>query len=369
MTKTMKTRALNPEFLNREGFIRYKNSPVAYVKNNLSVLLLLPPEELKKHPYYSAAFNGFIELDSSVSLINQHFTLALIAEWGAKYFGAPSNKERADYVKAAVERLTGAHTGAASLAASLAKPMEKTSSDFPLSKELTESEIDRLAIFSQEKYPIYIVNGFWSGQFRTRGALYKPTREASQLITVDDRALHLSTSKELLVEMKIDDQHREKLLGICIREVNADREITGVWFIPKHVWRWFMYQPEEKHFLTSTQMWKYLPHDRTADYEHKALSEVLDILAWSQDVSLDCSGIDDVVRLLLELNDTETQFLSFRSPLAQLFVDDKPLNVVIRDIEALTGGKHTSVTIDDEKFLSACAAKAYEFQGEDSPAP
>lgn len=130
-----------------------------------------------------------------------------------------------------------------------------------------------------------------------------------------------------------------------------------------------MYQPEEKYFLTSTQMWKYLPHDRTADYEHKALSEVLDILAWSQDASLDCSGIDDVVRLLLELNDTETQFLSFRSPLAQLFVDDKPLNVVIRDIEALTGGKHTSVTIDDEKFLSACAAKAYEFQGEDSPAP
>ena len=111
MTKTMKTCALNPEFLNREGFIRYKNSPVAYVKNNLSVLLLLPPEELKKHPYYSAAFNGFIELDSSVSLLNQHFTLALIAEWGAKYFGAPSNKERADYVKAAVGRLTGAHTG------------------------------------------------------------------------------------------------------------------------------------------------------------------------------------------------------------------------------------------------------------------
>ena len=46
--------------LTHEGFSRFNGFPVAFVKSNLPVLLLLPFEELSRRPYYSATFNGFI---------------------------------------------------------------------------------------------------------------------------------------------------------------------------------------------------------------------------------------------------------------------------------------------------------------------
>lgn len=77
MSTTYLTKTLPESSLTQEGYIRFQGFPVAYVKSNLSVLLLLPFEELKGRPYYSATFNGFIELHHSVSRLCPHFTLAL----------------------------------------------------------------------------------------------------------------------------------------------------------------------------------------------------------------------------------------------------------------------------------------------------
>ena len=52
MSPTYLTKTLPESSLTQEGYIRFQGFPVAYVKSNLSVLLLLPFEELKRRPYY-----------------------------------------------------------------------------------------------------------------------------------------------------------------------------------------------------------------------------------------------------------------------------------------------------------------------------
>ena len=85
---------LSADALFSKGFICYNGYPVAFVKKDFSVQLLLPYSQLQKRPYYSVSYNGFIEIDRSLSTQSEKWTQALISEWGARYFGAPKNKDR-----------------------------------------------------------------------------------------------------------------------------------------------------------------------------------------------------------------------------------------------------------------------------------
>ena len=52
--------------LYESGFLWYKGKPVAFINNHFAVQLLLPADLLSRYPHYSASFNGFIEISSSI---------------------------------------------------------------------------------------------------------------------------------------------------------------------------------------------------------------------------------------------------------------------------------------------------------------
>ena len=360
------THTLPESSLTQEGYVRFKGFPVAYVKSNLSVLLLLPFEELKRRPYYSATFNGFIELHYSVSRLCPRFTLALIEEWGSRYFGAPGDVARNLYIKEAIKRLYGWHMGTADLAFSLGDPFSKEN-DYPLSNKLSKFESDTLDSFRRSEFPIYIVNGLWSNRIKSSdNASDLPFREARRLVPIDSGFAPVITSNELLIKVKTDDQHRQNLLGLCIREVNREGEIKSAWFLPKRIWKWFLYEPEQKHFLTGKEIDKLLPASATWDLHTKTVREELDALAWSQDGSLSCAELESVCILLTEMEHM-TRLPSVRTfPLEELLVLDKPLSEVIAATEERIQNKHSVFNVDPAAFALACSLKAREFQGESS---
>lgn len=351
--------------LTHEGFIRFNGFPVAFVKSNLSVLLLLPFEELSRRPYYSATFNGFIELHYSVSRLCPRFTLALIAEWACRYFGLSADPERSAYVKKALQRLYGWHHGRSDLASALSNPDDPTL-DFPLADKLSSAEADALDSFQKSRYPIYIVNGLWSNHIRSPKANYLPTREARRLVPIDTGFAPVITSSDLLVKVKVDDQHRENLIGLCVRKVEADRSIKKAWFLPKRLWKWFMYEPEQKQFLTAKEMEKLLAASSSSNPCTGVLDDTLNTLAWSQDPGLTNKELEDVCMLLLEIDHPDEKPLVVNSPLFQLFLENKDLAEVLQAIESSTQGKHSAFEVDPVVFAAACALKAREFQGESS---
>lgn len=366
MSPTYLTKTLPESSLTQEGYIRFQGFPVAYVKSNLSVLLLLPFEELKRRPYYSATFNGFIELHYSVSRLCPHFTLALIEEWGSRYFAAPADITRSLYIKEAIKRLSGLHMGPTDLAFSLENPFSKEN-DYPLSNQLSKFESDTLDSFRRSDFPIYIVNGLWSNRIKSSdNASDLPFREARRLVPIDSGFAPVITSNELLVKVKINDQHRQNLLGLCIREVNRRGEIKNAWFLPKRIWKWFLYEPEQKHFLTGKEIEKLLPASVTWDLHAKTVREALDALAWSQDSSLSRAELEGICILLAEMEHITRPPSVRTSPLEELLVLDAPLSQVIAAIEERIQNKHSVFSVDPAAFALACALKAREFQGESS---
>lgn len=357
-------RTLTEEFLTHEGYVRFNGFPVAYIKSDLSVELLLPFSQLRRHPYYSATFNGFIELDSSLSLLCPKFTLAVIEEWGARFFNTPKNENRSKYIKAALGRLFGQHTGINNLVHSLIHPEIP---EYPLSDMLSESEKE---VFLGQRYkqsPVYITNGFWSNHLKNKSPVYQPTREARRLVPMDGSFMAVFTSNELFYEIKIDDEHRHNLLGICIRKVNSEGVIEKAWFLPRKLWKWFLFEPEEKHFLSESSLKKFLPQSSTSDDEDKSLDERLDQLAWTQDKTLTCQELEDVLVLLTEIESPQTPLQITDPILKQLLVDDRSLSAVIDETENLTNRRHTLYKVNPAGFALACAAKAAEFQGDSKP--
>ena len=239
MSEPIKTKKLFAECLKEEGFIRYDGYPVAYVKNDLSVLLLLPFSELRNRPYYSAAFNGFIEIDHSVSLLSDRFMLALIAEWGCRYFGAPENPDRARYLEAALKRLFGLYTGQDNLAQALMSPEDE---QYPLAHQLTKGETDRIIGRNKSAYPTYIIRSLWSGRVLQRSLQSGVMREAKLPICIDSKEVRISTAQDLLVAL-CPGQSQRNFMGNCVLKTNAQGDVEHSWLLPKQGWRWFMFEP------------------------------------------------------------------------------------------------------------------------------
>ena len=262
--------------LTLEGFVCYDGFPVAFIKSDLSVLLLLPFDELRRRPYYSATFNGFIELHYSVSKLCPHFTLALIAEWTSRYFSAPRNNGRSIYVRQAIEQLLGWHHGLAELAYALTNP-EDDLINTALPQELKTTEADVLNRLRKSTFPIYFVNGFWSNHLRTANGTFQPSREARRLVRAGAGYLQVVTSTDLLV--RIDQSLQENLLGFCIRKINAVGTVTGTRFLPRLLWKKLVFNLGQKQFLTAGKMQRLLPRS-ALNPQTKDLDEALTALAW-----------------------------------------------------------------------------------------
>lgn len=361
MSEPIKTKELFAECLKEEGFIRYDGYPVAYVKNDLSVLLLLPFSELRNRPYYSAAFNGFIEIDHSVSLLSDRFMLALIAEWGCRYFGAPENPDRARYLEAALKRLFGLYTGQANLAQALMSPEDE---QYPLAHQLTKGETDRIIGRNQSAYPTYIIRSLWSGRVLQQSLQSGVMREAKLPICIDSKEVRISTAQDLLVAL-CPGQSQRNFMGNCVLKTNAQGDVEHSWLLPKQGWRWFMFEPGQTYFLSKKNMVHYLP--RILDEEddaHQSIDDVLTHMAVSEDDAATASQLEGLLKIVAELDGSKSGPVFCTPILEQLLLQKRPLSVVLNEIDAQNKGARTNLKVNPASLLLACASRAPEFQGQ-----
>ena len=75
------------------GFLWHDGYPVAIVKKHFRAQFLLPFELLKKYPHYSASFNGFLELSSSLIWFSPTFVATLARVWANRHFGSRFNAD------------------------------------------------------------------------------------------------------------------------------------------------------------------------------------------------------------------------------------------------------------------------------------
>ncbi len=358
MNDCIKTKELFAECLKHEGFIRYDGYPVAYIKNDLSVLLLLPFSELRNRPYYSAAFNGFIEIDHSVSLLSDRFMLALIAEWGCRYFGAPEKQERTHYLELALNRLFGLYTGQANLAQVLNNPEAQ---QYPLAHQLTKGEIDRIAGRPESAYPTYIIQSLWSGRVLQRSLQSGSSREAKLPICIDSKQVKITTAQDLCVSSS-PGQSQRNFMGNCVRKINAQGEVEHSWLLPRQGWRWFMFEPGQTYYLSSKNMRHFLPRiPNDEDNSHQSTDDLLSQMAVSEDPAATTSQLEGLLKIIAEIDNSKTGPFFYTPILDRLLLQRHPLSVVLDEIDAQSKGVHCNLAVNPASLVLACASYAPEF--------
>lgn len=309
------TKTLSTDILDYRGTIQFSGQSVAHIDDD--AILLLWPTQVCKHFPFCARVVPFIKVDQSVFKISRRFTASLIAEWGSRFFGAPQNQERRIYLAQAIRQYFGFYISHEDLVNGITHPDQFRETGYPLGANVTIPDEAQLTMSSSPSF--YAVNGLWSNHC----FMLTPERNPLQLL-LDEFNLYL--------QAKVDDQHRENLLGICVRQFSRNKRLLHSWFIPKHCWDWFFYEPEKHYFLTENDMWKFLPLSNGVRNQEKSLNDVLSDLAWSKDPRLSAVELEKVILLLSEMNPNIVKMRLSHPVLARLWVSDEPLSSVFGDM-------------------------------------
>lgn len=309
------TKELSDDFLDYRGTIQFSGQPVAHIDEE-AVLLLWPTQEVRRFTY-CARLVPFIKIDQSVFKISRRFTSSLIAEWGSRFFGAPADRDRRTYVAQAIRQYFGFYVSHEDLVKAITYPDQFREAGYPLGDSLVEPGKDQSALTSFPSF--YAVNGLWSNHCY----MLTPERNPLQLL-LDEFHLYL--------EAKLDDQHRDNLLGLCVRQFSRNKRLLHSWFIPKHAWDWFFYKPEKHYFLTESEMWKFLPPYAGERNQEKSLNDALNDLAWSKDPRLSAVELEKVILLLSEMTPDVVKVRLSHPVLARLLVSDEPLATVLGEM-------------------------------------
>ena len=87
-TQRFPTTDITSTELDRSGFFWFEGEPIALIKKDFSVQLLLPFDLLRKYPHYSASFNGFIEISFNIVWFSPDFVCDIIRAWAERFFCA-----------------------------------------------------------------------------------------------------------------------------------------------------------------------------------------------------------------------------------------------------------------------------------------
>ena len=235
------------------GFLWYEGKPVAFVNDHFAVQLLLPAELLERHPYYSASFNGFVEISSSIVWMAPVFVMNLIRAWSKRYFGA-NFKEDFHTVKNAVKNLFGFHTGYPDLVRRIKYPAPDDSLLYPaaLPIEKTFKETVREAQAADFHY-LYEVTPLWSNHVRKSTCTDR--MRCGRMKVKLNSLVDIQTSRNLVLE-GLSDLHYEYdgLLGICIRKLDCNGKLIDYWFIPSQMIKHDMFTSQYRHYIVDYEL-------------------------------------------------------------------------------------------------------------------
>lgn len=345
------------------GFLWHNGYPVAVVKKHYRVQFLLPFELLRKYPHYSASFNGFLELSSSLTWFSPVFVTTLARVWANRYFGSTFNEDF-DRLKKSVRNLFGFHTGYPDLSRRVKHPIASEEWRNLAGMPLEDSfERIRQTVKASDLQTIYEVTPLWSNHVKHTGNKDSAMRVAD--LRVKTKALiEVQTSKALvLARTFIEDFDFNTLLGFGIRKFDTEGSLKDYWFIPRQKIRFDALQSQTRNYLVNYELAERLTLEDEENIKVADVDKKLDEIAWSKDRALDLQGLEEIAILMLALEYPEASLTHTRHILHDLFVDDLALTEAIEKIEALSGGRHTAGNVKKDLFENACRERAVEFTG------
>ena len=351
------------------GFLWHDGYPVAIVKKHFRAQFLLPFELLKKYPHYSASFNGFLELSSSLIWFSPIFVATLARVWANRHFGSRFNSDT-DRLKASIRNLFGFHTGYPDLSRRVTHP-ESAGKWRDLAGMPLENTFDRirLTVKASDLQTIYEITPLWSNHVKHTDNKDRAMR-AADLRVKTKSLIEVQTSKELLVARTfIEDFDFYTLLGFGFRKFDTESNLKDYWFIPRQKIRFDTLRSQTRNYLVSYELAESLTLENEEKIKANDVDKKLDEIAWSKDRSLDLRGLEEIAILMLALEYPEASLSHSQHILYDLFVDDLALAEAIEKIEALSDGKHTTGNIKKDLFEKACRERAIEFMGARSKLP
>ena len=351
------------------GFLWHDGYPVAIVKKHYRTQFLLPFELLKKYPHYSASFNGFLELSSSLIWFSPTFVVTLARVWANRYFGSRFNED-IDKVKASIRNLFGFHTGYPDLSRRVTDP-ESAEKWCDLAGMPIENTFDRirLTVKASDIQTIYEVTPLWSNHVKHTDNKDSAMRVADLRVKTKS-LIEVQTSKELVLDRTfIEDFDFHTLLGFGIRKFDTESNLKDYWFIPRQKIRFDTLKSQIRSYLVNYELAESLMLENEEKIKANEVDKKLDEIAWSKDRSLNLQGLEEVAILMLALEYPEASLSRAQHILYDLFVDDLALAEAIEKIEALSGSKHTTGNIKKDLFEKACRERAIEFVGARSKLP
>lgn len=351
------------------GFLWHKGIPVALVKKHYRTQLLLPFEFLKDYPHYSASFNGFLELSSTLTWFSPNLVTTIVRVWANRYFGA-SFKVDLPRLKASIQTLFGFHTGYPDLSSRVKHPEKKKDfrslTDLPIEESFNEV-LRRVKI--SDLNSLYEVTPLWSNHVKHR-ASNEDTMRVAELRIKTKSLIEVQTSQELVLSRTfIEDFDFKSLLGFGIRKFDTEGTLKDYWFIPRQRIRFDTLQSQVRNYLVNYEIAQKLTLDGEEKIKAIDVDKKLDEIAWSKDRSLDLDGIEEVAILMLALEYPEASLTLSDHILYDLLVENIPLSEAIEKIEALSNGRHTTGNVKKELFEKACRERAIEFIGTRSKLP
>lgn len=351
------------------GFLWHDGYPVAIVKKHYRTQFLLPFELLKKYPHYSASFNGFLELSSSLIWFSPTFVVTLARVWANRHFGSRFNADT-DKLKASIRNLFGFHTGYPDLSRRVTHP-ESAKEWRDLAGMPIENTFDRirLTVKASDLQTIYEITPLWSNHVKHTDNKDRAMR-AADLRVKTKSLIEVQTSKELVLDRTfIEDFDFHTLLGFGIRKFDTESNLKDYWFIPRQKIRFDTLKSQIRSYLVNYELAESLMLENEEKIKANEVDNKLDEIAWSKDRSLDLQGLEELAILMLALEYPEASLSRSQHILFDLFVDDLALAEAIEKIEALSGGKHTTGNINKDLFEKACRERAIEFVGARSKLP
>lgn len=357
------TSSFTSKDFNEPGFIWYQGYPVAFVKENHALLLLLPFELLRRYPHYSASFNGFIEISSSLLFETSFVIVQLIKTWANRYFGADFkvNNER---LKQSVANMFGFHTGFYDLSRRIRYSDFSSFAPFLSQQPLDESFQSTMRMTKAlEGGILYEVTPLWSNHVK------KPaTKESALRLSVtrgqNNARFSIQTSAELNVNHIFLEKHNyDRLLGFYVRKINCSETIQGIWFIPRQRVHYDVFFTQSRCYLTPFEMAKRLTVINSERVKMVDVERQLDAIAWSSDPSLRVDELEEIALLMMAIDYPKDSLTRHSSIFYELIVNDVPLEKIIQRVEAFTEGRHTVGNINSDALRSLCMANAVEFIG------
>ena len=350
----------------KSGFIWHKDEAVAFIQNRHTVQLLLPKKYLLRYPYYSASYNGFIEISSGIVWFAPQLVAEIVRVWCHRFFNAPLSQDKVDQVRTKLELFFGFHTGYPDLHQKIHNPAAKIKTCIPAEQPLGDSfqEISRSSkcLYSS----IYELTPLWSNHV-IRSDDESGMRTALLRVPYQDKLLSVLTSKALVLNEGLANCCTPStFLGFCVKKLNLLGDFLDYWFIPSYKIGYDSFSSQTMTYSVNYEMAQKLSSEKDDEVRAQDVDRKLDDIAWSKDTSLTSEELETIAFVMAQMDSKKYFFRYHKHILYELLVNEFTLDEGIQEIEKLSDGKHCRAKVDQELFKEACLNHAVEIQGADA---